>query len=71
MKKLYLDRNPDKAESNNDPMLHFLRYGGFEDAILSPNFSSNWYFDTYEDVKKAEMDPLIHYLTTGMLGDEQ
>ena len=61
----YLAKNPDVAQANWDPILHYLRHGGFERRDPGPNFSSAWYLDTYEDVKKAAINPLIHYLKHG------
>jgi len=61
----YLDHNPDVAQAKVDPLLHYLRFGGFEGRDPGPNFSSAWYLDTYEDVKKAGLNPLVHYLKHG------
>lgn len=62
---LYLENNPDVAQANIDPLLHYLYYGGIEGRDLAPYFYSKWYLDTYEDVKKAGINPLIHYLKYG------
>ena len=34
----YLSTNPDVAESNIDPLLHYLKYGGFEGRDPGPKF---------------------------------
>lgn len=62
---LYLKNNPDVAMAKIDPLVHYLRYGGFEGRDLPPHFYSKWYFDTYEDVRKSGLNPLVHYLKHG------
>jgi hypothetical protein len=62
---LYLANNPDVAQARVDPLLHYLRYGGFEGRDPGPSFCSAWYLDTYEDVMKAGINPLVHYLKYG------
>lgn len=61
----YLAKNPDVAEANVSPLLHYYRHGGFEGCDPGPNFSSGGYLDTYDDVKKARINPLVHYLKYG------
>lgn len=61
----YLSKNPDVAQAKVDPLLHYLRYGGFEGRDPGPEFNSSWYLATYKDVKKAKINPLIHYLRYG------
>ncbi len=61
----YLAHNPDVAQANVDPALHYLRYGGFEGRDPGPDFHNNAYQDTYEDVKNAKINPLLHYLKYG------
>jgi hypothetical protein len=39
----YLAHNPDVARSGVDPLLHYLRNGGFEGRDPNPDFSSSWY----------------------------
>ncbi len=62
---LYLKNNPDVALAKVDPLVHYLRYGGFEGRDLPPHFYSKWYLDTYEDVRKSGLNPLVHYLKYG------
>jgi glycosyltransferase involved in cell wall biosynthesis len=61
----YLSKNPDVVQAKVDPLLHYLRYGGFEGRDPGPDFSSAWYLDTYQDVKKAGFNPMVHYLKYG------
>ena len=61
----YLENNPDVAQANLEPLLHYLLYGGREGRDLVPYFYSKWYLDTYEDAKNSGMNPLVHYLKYG------
>jgi|GEM_PF-492321 len=61
----YYERNPDLFFANVDPLVHYLRYGGFEGRDPGPGFSSAWYLEMYEDVKNSKINPLIHYLKYG------
>jgi ubiquinone/menaquinone biosynthesis C-methylase UbiE/uncharacterized coiled-coil protein SlyX len=61
----YLAKNPDLAQAGVDPLLHYLRYGGFEGRDPSQFFSSKWYIESNQDVKNSGMNPLIHYLRYG------
>jgi hypothetical protein len=61
----YLAQNPDVAQAKVNPLLHYLRFGGFEGRDPSPNFCSAFYLDMYTDVKSARINPLAHYLRYG------
>jgi hypothetical protein len=61
----YLSRYPDIAQAKADPLLHYLRHGGFEGRDPSANFSSKGYFETHRDVRAAGINPLVHYLRHG------
>jgi len=61
----YLAQNPDVAQAKVNPLLHYLRFGGFEGRDPSPNFCSAFYLDTYTDVKSARINPLVHYFMYG------
>jgi FkbM family methyltransferase len=61
----YLSHNPDVADAGVDPLIHYLKHGGFEGRDPGPNFSSSWYLDTYKDVKEAGLNPLVHFLKYG------
>lgn len=64
-KDWYLRNNPDVAQAAVNPMIHYLRHGGFEGRDPGPSFSNKWYLDAYEDVRKAGINPLAHYLRFG------
>lgn len=61
----YLANNPDVANAKTNPILHYLRHGGFERRNPGPDFYSDWYLDTYKDVKQSAINPLVHYLRYG------
>lgn len=58
----YLQHNPDVAASKLDPLVHYLRYGGFEGRDPGPGFRSASYLNTHEDAKRDHVNPLVHYL---------
>lgn len=61
----YLSNNPDVAEAKVDPLLHYLRAGGFEGRDPGYKFDSAYYLNAYPDVKNARVNPLVHYLRFG------
>jgi glycosyltransferase involved in cell wall biosynthesis len=61
----YLNNNPDVRKAEVDPVIHYLKHGGFENRDPSEKFSSKLYFDNNPDVKKVGINPLIHYLQHG------
>src|SRR6185436_13594559 len=61
----YLSRNPDVAQVKINPLLHYLRHGGFEGRDPGPDFSDSKYFEDYEYVKRSGLNPLVHYLKYG------
>ena len=61
----YLAGNPDIANSKIDPARHYLLSGGFDKRDPNPDFCSDWYLNTYEDVKIYGINPLVHYLKYG------
>ncbi|MCF7814797.1 MAG: glycosyltransferase [Candidatus Cloacimonetes bacterium] len=61
----YLRNNPDVAESNMDPLKHFMLYGGIEGRNPGPSFNCNSYLGDYEDVKESGINPLLHYIKYG------
>jgi hypothetical protein len=63
--KWYLAKNADVQQAKMDPVLNYLRFGGFEGRDPSPSFNSRYYFNTYPDVKNARFNPLLHYLKHG------
>ena len=63
--KWYLKDNPDVAKARKNPLLHYLRHGGFEGRNPHPLFDSAWYFQQYPDVARASVNPLVHYLRVG------
>ncbi len=48
-----------------DPIEHYIRFGGSELVSPHADFDSEFYYNTYADVRRAAVDPLIHYLRHG------
>lgn len=61
----YLSRNPDVAALGADPLVHYLKCGGFEGRDPSPRFDSDWYLAQNADVREAKLNPLVHFLLHG------
>lgn len=61
----YLGQNADVAATGNDPIEHYLLWGGFEGRDPSPNFDSDWYLAQNPDVANVGINPLVHYATSG------
>jgi hypothetical protein len=61
----YLKSNPDVAEANMNPLLHFILMGGLEGRKPHPLFDSAYYLRRYPDVAVARINPLAHYLKYG------
>lgn len=65
--EFYLATNSDLcAETNFDPLLHYLREGWAEGRDPSAEFSGELYLATYPDVAAAGLNPLLHFVTSGM-----
>lgn len=60
----YLGTYPEIKDQ--DPYLHFLRYGGFDGLRASENFDCGWYQAIYPDVVLHHVHPLLHYLMHGI-----
>lgn len=61
----YCQRFPDVAESGLEPVVHYLKFGGYEGRDPSEAFSSSGYAYAYRDVQYSQMNPLLHYLRYG------
>ena len=57
----YLDRYPDIAQNDCDPLEHFLIYGGSERRNPSAHFDTAKYLQLHPDVKQTGLNPLLHY----------
>lgn len=58
----YLAKNPDVAQANLDPYLHYLRYGAYEGRDPSPVFNQQRYPHVFEQAKNRNINPVIYYL---------
>lgn len=64
----YLRAYPDVAGDEvaaRNPLLHYLKFGGFEGRNPGPGFDSQWYLDVNPDVKDSGINPLVHYVSQG------
>src|SRR5271165_47970 len=61
----YLQRNPDVALQSDDPVLHYVLYGGRERRSPGPDFDADNYLKANPDVAALGMNPLLHYLLQG------
>ena len=61
----YLEKYPDVAENNVNPLAHYMEFGWKEDRNPGPWFSTRCYLFENPDVKEAGVNPLLHYLVHG------
>ena len=61
----YLKAYPDVAESQVDPIRHYLVNGASEGRDPCPFFSTAYYYGSNPDVRKAGVNPLVHYFELG------
>ncbi|MEP4699657.1 MAG: hypothetical protein ABJZ79_00780, partial [Parasphingorhabdus sp.] len=63
--EFYLEFYPDIAESEIDPLEHYIRFGWKEGRDPSPGFSTRYYMEANPGVVEAGMIPFVHYVTEG------
>lgn len=63
--EFYLSQNPDVAETQADPLDHFIEIGWHEERDPAPWFSVRYYLENAPDVRKANINPFFHYLCQG------
>ena len=61
----YLGQYPDVAESEVDPLRHYLEWGFREGRNPNPVFNTDWYLARNKDAAEGELNPLQHYLDRG------
>ncbi|CAM5217360.1 hypothetical protein [Alishewanella longhuensis] len=61
----YLSQYPDVAEKKLDPVIHYLKFGGFEGRKPNAKFDSRWYIASYPDVAEQGINPLVHFIKFG------
>jgi glycosyltransferase involved in cell wall biosynthesis len=57
----YLTNNPDVKLSGQDPIIHYIYHGFYEDRSPSPEFDAEYYLETHPDINKSKLNPLVHY----------
>lgn len=60
----YRARYPD-ASGACGPLMHYLRFGGFDGRNPNPHFDSAWYLETNPDVAASGLNPLVHFVRYG------
>jgi len=60
----YRQRYPEAAEQAN-PLVHYLKRGGFEGFNPNPYFDSEWYLAVNPDVATTGVNPLVHFMRYG------
>lgn len=63
--KFYASHYPDVIAAGEDPLDHFIKFGGAEGRNPSLSFHSKWYLGENPDVRSAGLNPLVHYLEYG------
>ena len=61
----YLKNNLDIAESNMNPIKHFIRHGWHEGRNPNKFFDTKWYLSKHRDVAASGMNPLYHFYKFG------
>lgn len=64
----YLNEYHDVRRAKVDPVLHYLRKGGYEGRKPSIYFDSWYYLKHNKDVAKSGMSPLLHFVRYGEKG---
>ena len=52
-------------EGRIEGALHYVSSGGMQGLDPHTLFSSSWYLESYDDVRRSRMNPLAHYLARG------
>jgi len=61
----YLSRNPVALSEGDDPLDHFILFGGFKGFSPGPDFDAAWYLERHKDVRESGIHPLLHYIRFG------
>jgi glycosyltransferase involved in cell wall biosynthesis len=60
----YRQRHPEVGVHAN-PLVHYLKQGGFEGFNPNPYFDSGWYLSVNPDVAASAINPLVHFVRYG------
>ncbi len=61
----YNNKYSDIAESNIDPLLHYISCGWLEGKNPTNWFSTKYYLDFNKDVRTSGVNPFVHYILDG------
>ena len=62
----YLNKYPDVAAFNHDPIAHYITIGASEGRNPNPYFQTIYYCHANQDVETAGLNPLYHYILHGL-----
>ena len=60
----YVAQYPDVGYVDLDPVIHFVRYGGYMGRNPGPNFDTAKYLAANPQLNGSDINPLAHFLTT-------
>ncbi len=63
--EFYLAANPDVAEGERHPLVHYFREGWREARSPHLLFDSGFYFSQVPEIKESGVEPLLHFLDEG------
>ncbi len=62
----YLERNPDVAAANVDPLLHYIQRGAAEGRSPHPVFDPEFYWSQVAEAERGALSPLAHFASAGV-----
>lgn len=63
--EFYLSQNPYEGSIRMDPVRHYVLFGAEKNLDPDASFSTAYYLDAHEDVRRAGINPYYHYLKFG------
>lgn len=62
--EFYETNYPDVKVSNIDPLVHYIKFGWYENRNPSKTFNTKIYLSKHQELIKNKVCPLIHYIET-------
>ncbi len=66
----YLTEYPDVAQSEVEPIRHYLLFGAAEGRNPGPSFNTHAYLRDHPELVDRHVNPLVHYLRSGQEADK-
>ena len=63
----YLERYPDVAAADIDPLLHYIQHGAAEGRIPHPLFDPDFYWTQVPEAERGALSPLAHFASAGVV----